>query len=200
MFHFFYLFLSNNIILRNKNIINEGRSLMNKHYIFNFKKNINNSSISDYHNFIQIAKINFIANESMAPIDYKNSSDESINSPNDTMIPFGENNQINETNLIEEKKNNTILRWKYSNKSAYDGYDMRYLINNSEIDNELDYELDYKNMYKIYELFNKKKLYDILLSNISIYTKLDYIGKEEKNMSNQNITNGGLYKDWNFEF
>jgi hypothetical protein len=200
MFHFFYLFLSNNIILRNKNIINEQRFSMNKHYISNFKKNINNSSISDYHNFIQIAKINFIANESMAPIDYKNSSNESINLSNDTMIPFGENNLINETNLVEEKKNNTILRWKYSNKSAYDGYDMRYLINNSEIDNELDYELDYENIYKIYELFNKKKLYDILLSNISIYTKLDYIGKEEKNMSNQNITNGGLYKDWNFEF
>ena len=43
-----------------------------------------------------------------------------------------------------------------------------------------------------------KKLYDTLLSNISIYTKLDYIGKEEKHMLNQNITNGGLYKDWNF--
>lgn len=197
MFHFFYLFLSNNIILRNKNIINEQRFSMNKHYIFNFKKNINNSSISDYHNFIQIAKINFIANESMVPIDSKNSSDaEPIDLPNDTMIPFKENNQINETNLLEEKKNNTILRWKYSNKREYDGCDMRYAINNSEIDTELDNE----NIYKIYELFNKKKLYDILLSNISIYTKLDYISKEEKYMLNQNITNGGLYKDWNFDF
>ena len=191
MLRFFYLFLSNNIIQRKTNTIN-------RHYAFNFKKNINKSiSNSGYHNFIQNAKINFIGNitreinENLILIESK-SKNESIKEE----ITEEKSNITNGTNLIEEKKDNTILKWKYSSKRAYDGYDMRYLTNDSDIDSEINYE----NMYKIYKLYNKKKLYDILLSNISIYTKLDYIGKEEKYMLNQNITNGGLYKDWNFEF
>ena len=191
MLRFFYLFLSNNIIQRKTNTIN-------RHYAFNFKKNINKSiSNSGYHNFIQNAKINFIGNitreinENLILIESK-SKNESIKEE----ITEEKSNITNGTNLIEEKKDNTILKWKYSSKRAYDGYDMRYLTNDSDIDSEINYE----NMYKIYKLYNKKKLYDILLSNISIYTKLDYIGKEEKYMLNQNITNGGLYKDWNFDF
>jgi len=186
MFRFLYLFLSNNIILRNKNIIN-------RHYSFNFKKNINNKRnfTSDYHNFIQNAKINSTGNI----IREINENIMSIESKNESLkneIIEEQTNSTNESNSLQEKNDDVILRWKYSNKLGYNGYDMRYPINNSQI--------DYENMYKIYELYNKKKLYDILLSNISIYTKLDYISKEEKHIINQNITNGGLYKDWDFDF
>jgi hypothetical protein len=47
------------------------------------------------------------------------------------------------------------------------------------------------------ELYYKYDLYKLLLNpNINIYHKVDLVHKENNNSIAPNITNGGLYKDW----
>lgn len=76
------------------------------------------------------------------------------------------------------------------------GFDYRYI---NATDNATNND-NVTNIYtNIYSNFNKKKLLDILITNISLHDKLQHIDLYEKIdcIKKINITAGGLLTDWN---
>jgi hypothetical protein len=77
-----------------------------------------------------------------------------------------------------------------TNKNKTSGYDYRYPINETNLENNCD-------IYKIQMNLNKKRVLDILQDkNVSINTKLDLI--KDNGIKPPNIFAGGLMKDFDF--
>ena len=82
-------------------------------------------------------------------------------------------------------------------------YTDNIIVNKTIKNNGFDYRYinitDNFNLTNIYSNFNKKKLLDILITNISLHDKLQHIDLYEKIncVKKINITAGGLLTDWN---
>ena len=89
------------------------------------------------------------------------------------------------------KNSNTLKTKGFSEK--YDGYDHRILNEPQKTDQK---EVT---LYKIHQHFEKKKLLDILQdTNVSLATKLLLL--QDNSIKACNIIEGGLMKDFDFEF
>ena len=89
-------------------------------------------------------------------------------------------------------KNSNTLKTKGTNEK-YDGFDHRIL------NESLKTEQKEVTLYKIQKYFEKKKLLDILQdTNVSLSTKLLLL--QDNSIKANNIIEGGLMKDFDFEF
>jgi hypothetical protein len=123
-------------------------------------------------------------------------------------------NFVMNNNIFNNNINNYINNYKNNNKNNNKNNDLNNKISNVEKrslykKNNNDY-LNIKNDKKIdiINLFLKMELLEILEINTStIQNKLIYLEEYQKNLKNMNnndiiksinITNGGLYNDWNY--
>lgn len=87
-------------------------------------------------------------------------------------------------------------------------YNLSENINNNSKNNGMDQRniidvIDKNITINFMEIFDKKKLLDILLNNdINNNSKIDYINNyyKKNDIKVSNITSGNIYKDWDFIF
>jgi hypothetical protein len=102
----------------------------------------------------------------------------------------------NDLNNVTDILNSEMLTRNNNSFFSKLGYDNRY--NNTENKNDLDIIFNITLFHQQLHLLKKLKK-----TNISQHTKLDLIEKYNKNKEKSNmvsnISEGGLYKDWNYD-
>ena len=98
--------------------------------------------------------------------------------------------------MLTPDKINLSLRSVRHTWSKYSGYDGRYDLN---ITSDIDYEKLHSIKVSFRNMRIVKKLED---PHVSYYEKIQEINKHNifVNEISPNITNGGLFKDWDFTF
>jgi hypothetical protein len=98
--------------------------------------------------------------------------------------------------MLSPDKINLSLRSFRHTWSKYAGYDGRYDLN-------ITSDIDYENLHAIKVSFRNMRILNKLEDpHVSYYEKIQEINQSDlfNNEIMPNITNGGLFKDWDFTF
>jgi hypothetical protein len=112
------------------------------------------------------------------------------------LLIYNQRNIKNNSGLfLNNSKSSNTFKNKISDEK-YNGFDHRIINETKEKHEKHEKEL---NLYKIAKYFEKKKILDILENkNVSLTTKLLLL--QDNRIKTSNIFEGGLMRDFDFEF